>query len=151
MAVQLTMILIVFAENSQKSSLTLLICTLLSAVPKSVLAFAWMFELTAELTLTSPALMLFTLPNDIVKGNGTGRGQGRGQGQGSTGHGRGQGLGKGNGKGEGLSKDQRSAGRGQGQSGRGQRQAAGRGQGPGNISRQVRLLAEVKEFTAVAT
>jgi len=147
MAVQLTMILIVFAEKSQKSSLTLPICTLLSAVPKSVLAFAWMFELT----LTPPALMLFTLQNDIVKGNGTGRGQGRGQGQGSTGHGRGQGLDEGNGKGEGLSKDQRSAGRGQGQSGRGQRQAAGRGQGSGNISRQVRLLAEVQELTAVAT
>jgi hypothetical protein len=104
-----------------------------------------------ELTLTSPALMVFTLQNDIVKGNGTGRGPGRGQGQGSTGHGRGQGLGKGNCKGEGLSKDQRSAGRGQGQSGRGQRQAAGRDQGPGNISRQVRLLAEVQELTAVAT
>jgi len=144
MAVQLTMILIVFAKNPQKSSPTFLICTLLSAVPKSVLAFAWMFELTAE--LTSPAFMLFTLQNDIVKGDGTGRGQDRGQG-----HGRGQGLGKGNGKGEGLSKDQRSAGRGQGQSGRGQRQAAGRDQGPGNISRQVRLLAEVQELTAVAT
>ena len=149
MAVQLTMILIVFAEKSQKSSLTLPICTLLSAVPKRVFAFAWMFELTAELTL--PAFMLFTLQNDIVKGDGTGRGPDRGQGQGSTGHGRGQGLGKGNGKGEGLSKDQRSAGRGQGQSGRGQRQAAGRDQGPGKISRRVRLLAEVKEFTAVAT
>ena len=132
------MILIVFAEKSQKSSLTLPICTLLSAVPKSVFAFAWMFELTAE--LTSPAFMLFTLQNDIVKADGTGHG-----------HGRGQGLGKGNGKGEGLSKDQRSAGRGQGQSGRGQRQAAGRDQGPGKISRRVRLLAEVKELTAVAT
>ena len=59
MAVQLTMILIVFAEKSQKSSLTLPICTLLSAVSKSVLAFAWMFELTAE--LMSPEHILFTV------------------------------------------------------------------------------------------
>jgi hypothetical protein len=56
MAVQLTMILIVFAKNSQKSLPAFLICTLLSAVPKGVLAFAWMFELTAE--LMSPELML---------------------------------------------------------------------------------------------
>ena len=50
------MILIVFASNFLANSSTFLICTLLSAVPKSVLAFAWMFELAAE--LMSPELML---------------------------------------------------------------------------------------------
>jgi hypothetical protein len=53
------MILIVFASNFLANSSTFLICTLLSAVPKSVVAFAWLFEFTAE--LTSPEHMLLTV------------------------------------------------------------------------------------------